>query len=181
MKYLCNTFKKRILIFCALFGITACGAVNEELPTYEETSIVEVGDVAPDFSATLLNGDVVTLSTMRDEVVLLIFFSHTCPDCKALFNDLNASYEEFTDMGVRTIAIARDGDVEEVAQYVEDNSYKFDVAVDNNRKIYNLFATMYVPRAYLINQQGVVDFTTVEYAASHVPQLMERATALLSK
>ena len=169
-----NTFTKQILIFCALMGITACGAINEELPTYEETSIVEVGDVAPDFSAT-------TLSTMRDEVVLLIFFSHTCPDCKALFNDLNASYEEFTDMGVRTIAIARDGDVEEVTQYVEDNDYRFDVAVDNNRKIYNLFATMYVPRAYLINQQGVVDFTTVEYAASHVPQLMERATALLSK
>ena len=181
MRRLHNVITRDIVIFCTLMGIVACGAINEELPTYEETSIVAVGDVAPDFSATLLDNDVVTLSAMRGEVVLLIFFSHTCPDCKALFNDLNASFEEVEELGVRTLAIAREGDAAEVARYVVENGFKFDVAVDNNREIYNLYATMYVPRAYVINKAGVVDFTTVEYATSHIPHLLERAKALIDE
>jgi hypothetical protein len=82
-------------------------------------------------------------------------------------------------MGVRTIAIARDGDVEEVAQYVDDNSYKFDVAVDKSREIYNLYATMYVPRCYLIDGSGVILFMTYEYTAGDARLMIDKYQELL--
>ena len=162
---------------CAL-PFSACGVINEELPTYEDTSIVREGDTAPDFTITLIDGRDVTLSDMRGDVVLLIFFSHTCPDCKNLFEDLHDSKEEFDAIDTQILTISRGGTIAEVEEYFAANGYTFDCAVDANKSIYSLYATMYVPRTYLINREGVVDLTTVEYSPSHIEQLLSRASRL---
>jgi peroxiredoxin len=162
---------------CAL-PFSACGVINEELPTYEDTSIVREGDTAPDFTITLIDGRDVTLSDMRGDVVLLIFFSHTCPDCKNLFEDLHDSKEEFYAIDTQILTISRGGTTSEVEEYFAANGYTFDCAVDANKSIYSLYATMYVPRTYLINREGVVDLTTVEYSPSHIEQLLSCATQL---
>ena len=162
---------------CAI-PFSACGVINEELPTYEDTSIVREGDTAPDFTITLIDGRDVTLSDMRSDVVLLIFFSHTCPDCKNLFEDLHDSKEEFDAIDTQILTISRGGTIAEVEEYFAANGYTFDCAVDANKSIYSLYATMYVPRTYLINMEGVVDLTTVEYSPSHIEQLLSRASQL---
>ena len=162
---------------CAL-PFSACGVINEELPTYEDTSIVREGDTAPYFTITLIDGRDVTLSDMRGDVVLLIFFSHTCPDCKNLFEDLHDSKEEFDAIDTQILTISRGGTIAEVEEYFAANGYTFDCAVDANKSIYSLYATMYVPRTYLINSEGIVELTTVEYSPSHIEQLLSRASQL---
>lgn len=160
------------LAVCVVAVCMSCGAINEDLPTYETTSIVGVGDVAPDFTVTLLDGSSVTLSELIENEVLLVFFSHTCPDCKALFSDIAAARGDFESKGVRVVAISRGGDESEVRKFVDSNGYWFDVAVDEHREIYNLYATMYVPRAYMIDKQGVVVCATVEYSEEYVSELL---------
>ena len=163
-----------VLLFVVgiLVGGVACGAINEDLPTYEATSIVEVGDEAPDFTIALLDGRDVTLSELREESVLLIFFSHTCPDCKALFEDIKAARADIEAHGVRVVAISRGGEEAEVREYADTNGFWFDVAVDGDCAVYNLYATMYVPRAYMLDKRGVVVCATVEYASGHVAELL---------
>ena len=163
-----------VSILVLILGFVQCSAINEELPTYDETSIVVQGDVAPDFTATLLGGDQVTLSELRGEVVLLILFSHTCPDCKALFDDLRDDIDAINNLGVRLLAIARDGSEEQVRDYLEANGYIIDAAADPDRAIYNLYATMYVPRCYLINTLGVVECATVEYHQGDLETLLSK-------
>lgn len=155
-----------------IIPLVACGSITEGLPTHEESSIVVVGDEAPDFTATLLSGESVSLAALRGEEVLLVLFSHECPDCKMFLDDMQASKSEFDELGVRILAIERDGDADEVTAYMAENGYEFDVAVDDNRAIYNLYATTYVPRAYLIDREGVVVCATIEYDASYVAQLL---------
>lgn len=162
----------------ALLCSVACGTIVEDLPTYEQTSIVVEGDTAPDFTATLIDGRSIALSDMRGDMVLLIFFSHTCPDCKNLFEDLHDSKEEFDATNTQILTISRGSTVSEVEEYFAANGYTFDCAVDANKSIYSLYATMYVPRTYLINREGVVDLTTVEYSPSHIEQLLSRASQL---
>jgi peroxiredoxin len=164
-------FRRAYLLIFAVFAV-GCGTVIEGFPTHEESSIVVEGDVAPDFTATLLGGESVTLAELRGEVVLLVLFSHECPDCKMFLDDMQASKSEFDELGVRILAIERDGNAEQVAAYMAENGYGFDVAVDENRAIYNLYATTYVPRAYLIDREGVVVCATIEYDASYVAQLL---------
>ena len=59
------------------------------------------------------------------------------------------------------------------------NNYHFDVVVDNKRAIYNTYATMYVPRTYLINTEGIVTYTTIEYDSSYIPTILTEINSLL--
>ena len=163
---------RRALFLLVAICFAACGTIGEEHPTHEESSVVGVGDVAPDFSVELLGGERVTLSELRGEVVLLILFSHECPDCKMLMDDMQAARDDFDDLGVRILSVERDGSAEEVEAYMASHGYDFDVAVDDNRAIYNLYATMYVPRTYLIDSEGVIVYATIEYDASYVAQIL---------
>ena len=163
---------RRVLFLLVAICFAACGTIGEEYPTHEESSVVGVGDVAPDFTVELLGGERVTLSELRGEVVLLVLFSHECPDCKMLMDDMQAARDYFDDLGVRILAIERDGSAEDVETYMASHGYDFDVAVDDNRAIYNLYATMYVPRTYLIDSEGVIVHATIEYDASYVARIL---------
>ena len=173
-----NRLLKYILLMVSALLLGACDVINEELPSYDDTSIVIEGDVAPDFTATLLDGHSITLSELRGDVVLLVFFSHTCPDCKNLLEDLKRDKDKFDAIGTRILTISRGGETAEVEEYLTTNGYNFDCAVDADRAIYSLYATMYVPRAYLINREGIVGLTTVEYSSIHIDQLLGSATQL---
>ena len=163
---------RRALFLLVAICFAACGTIGEEYPTHEESSVVGVGDVAPDFTVELLGGERVTLSELRGEVVLLVLFSHECPDCKMLMDDMQAARDDFDDWGVRILAIERDGSAGDVETYMASHGYDFDVAVDDNRAIYNLYATMYVPRTYLIDSEGIIVHATIEYDASYVARIL---------
>ena len=163
---------RRVLFLLVAICFAACGTIGEEYPTHEESSVVGVGDVAPDFTVELLGGERETLSELRGEVVLLVLFSHECPDCKMLMDDMQAARDYFDDLGVRILAIERDGSAEDVETYMASHGYDFDVAVDDNRAIYNLYATMYVPRTYLIDSEGIIVHATIEYDASYVARIL---------
>ncbi len=167
-----------LVLFPALLCAVACGVINEELPTYEASSKVVEGDKAPDFTATTLDDSSVTLSAMLGDEVLLVLFSHTCPDCKRLLDDMQAAKAEFDELGVYVLLVARDGRDDVVAAYMSDNGYDFDVIADPEREIYNLYATMYVPRTYLIDADGDVVHTTIEYEATHVSDILSEAEGL---
>ena len=163
---------RRVLFLLVAICFAACGTIGEEYPTHEESSVVGVGEVAPDFAVELLGGERVTLAELRGEVVLLVLFSHECPDCKMLMDDMQAARDYFDDLGVRILAIERDGSAEDVETYMASHGYDFDVAVDDNRAIYNLYATMYVPRTYLIDSEGIIVHATIEYDASYVARIL---------
>ena len=46
------------------------------------TTIIHAGDVAPDFSVEMLDGNNVTLSTLQGKPTLLIFWATWCPPCR---------------------------------------------------------------------------------------------------
>lgn len=158
-----------LILYSLLVG---CGTITEGLPSYEESSIVVVGDNAPDFVATTLGGESVTLSALQGDEVLLVLFSHECPDCKMLLDDMQAANGGFEELGVCVLLVARDGKAGDVATYMSENGYEFDVVADPDRAIYNLYATTYVPRTYLLNKEGVVVHMTIEYDASYVDQIL---------
>ena len=165
---------KIVVLIFVIIPLVACGTITEGLPTHEESSIVVVGDEAPDFTATLLSGESVSLAALRGEEVLLVLFSHECPDCKMFLDDMQAAKAEFDELGVVILLVARDGESGVVEAYMSENGYEFDVVADLDRAIYNLYATTYVPRTYLIDKEGYVVYATVEYKPNYVKDILER-------
>ena len=155
----------------------AGACVSDNLPGQEESSKVFEEDMAPTFTTTLLDGSTVSLEEYRGAPLLLILFDCGCPDCKNLLDDLHAAIKAGTPTP-RVLAIGRDGDAAAVATYREEHGYTIDMAPDPDRAVYSLYATTYVPRAYLIDGNGKIVMMSIEYDTRYIPALLDRAQKL---
>ena len=173
MRLFCN-----IIVSILALVFTGCGMhVIEDLPTYEESSLVNEGDNAPLFSATLIDGTAVSLADYRGEYMMLILFSHTCPDCKMLLDELQGLINSEVPMP-SILAVGRDATEEELREYSAAAGYTVAMVADADRRIFNLYATTYVPRVYLIDALGTVAMLKIEYSHNTLTELIEYANSL---
>lgn len=61
---------------------------------------VKVGDAAPDFNLTSLDGNQVSLASLKGKVVLLDFGATWCRPCKAAMPTMQKLHEAYKDKGV---------------------------------------------------------------------------------
>ncbi len=163
-----------INIALSMLLLAGCdSSILEEFPTYEQSSLVEVGDKAPSFTATLVDGGRVSLSDYRGASLILILFSHTCPDCEMLLNDLQALIDAKVQLPA-ILAIGRDATSEELLVYRSEHGYSIPMISDASRSIFNLYATTYVPRVYLIDPEGCIAKMFIEYESHYLDELIVR-------
>lgn len=164
-------------IISLVVAVVAVGCVSENLPSKEESSKVYEGDMAPKFSTTLLDGSQVSLDDYRGAPLLLIMFDCGCPDCKNLLDDLHSAISEGEKVP-QILAIGRDSDSALIEQYRAENGYTIPMAPDPDRAVYGLYASTYVPRAYLLDDSGRIVMMTIEYDDWYMPELLRRARAM---
>lgn len=64
------------------------------------------GNSAPDFDATLIDGNPFSLSDLRGKYVLLDFWGSWCPPCRKDNPNLVSLYEQFNSRGFEIVSIA---------------------------------------------------------------------------
>jgi hypothetical protein len=53
------------------------------------------------------------------------------------------------------------------------------LGIDPDKSIYNMYATMYVPRVFLIDPDGYIKGLTIEYSPSEFDTLWQKALQLV--
>ena len=73
-----------VIIIAVIFLLPSCGnrSAKGSASQSDSTTLVKVGDPAPDFSVALFDGSHLTLSELRGKVVLLNFWATWCPPCR---------------------------------------------------------------------------------------------------
>jgi cytochrome c biogenesis protein CcmG, thiol:disulfide interchange protein DsbE len=66
---------------------------------------VKVGEIAPDFTLTLVDGSQVSLATLRGKVVVLNFWATWCVPCRKELPLLDTYYALQKDAGLRVFAV----------------------------------------------------------------------------
>lgn len=120
-----------------------------------ELKEVMVGDVAPEFSATLVDGSVFTLSENSGKVILLNFWATWCPPCigeMPAFEDLDADYGE----EVVILAVNCMEDEKSVNMFLEDTGYTFPIAYDVDGKVSFTYPSSGIPYTLVIGKDGIV-------------------------
>ncbi len=115
---------------------------------------LEVGDVAPNFTVTLTNGERFVLSDHDNEVVLINFWATWCGPCVSEMPEFQDLYEENID-GFSLVAINSGERKSEVDSFVDDNGFTFNIAYDQNYTVGDYYPTMYIPYTVIVNR-GII-------------------------
>lgn len=138
---------------------------HEEPDSSDDGSIVRVGDLLPSLSIDVIDGSSRTFfnSASLQDTTVVVFFHTGCTDCQRELPELNDYYlRHRQNPGFRMVAIAREEPEESIAAYWKQNNLSIPYSPQTDRRVYNLFATQYIPRVYLCSSQGVILWIGVE-------------------
>ena len=169
------------VIFLLPSGESATAQAAEQTePDIEGTTLVKAGMEAPDFSVELFDGGTLTLSELKGKVVWLNFWATWCPPCRAELKRVQTDIvDHFAGQEFLFLPISRQDTREQVAAFREQNGYTFTMGLDPDRAIYDRFASNYIPRNFLIDQQGRVVMTSVGYEPEEFEAMIKKAEELL--
>jgi peroxiredoxin len=115
-----------------------------------------VGDPAPGFGVTTLDGSEVTLSELRGQVMVVNFWSPDCAPCEDEIPDLQAVWEEYRSRGVFMLGISFPELESGVRQMIADLGVTYPNALDLVAPAQ--YGITGIPETFVIGPQGRVTY-----------------------
>ena len=122
---------------------------------------IEVGEIAPDFTAPSINGPDITLSNvlLDNKVTLLDFWAAWCRPCRIENPNLVRLHKKYKDAGFDIIGVSLDRTREQWEQAVIDDNLPW-TQVSNlnfwNDPVARRYSIRAIPQSYLLNKDGLV-------------------------
>lgn len=116
-----------------------------------------VGYIAPNFTLRDINGNQVSLSDFKGQVVMLNFWATWCGPCKMEMPSMEDLQQELQGKNFKMLAIANDDEGESIVKpYIEQGGYSFQVLVDNTFTANDAYNITSIPTTVLIDQEGII-------------------------
>ncbi len=135
--------------------ITSALALAIAMMPSHASATIKVGDRAPRFEMTLIDGSRISSTDLHGQVVILNFWATWCGPCKAELPLLDTYYRLRKDNGLRVFAVATEDSLP---------AYKLKpvfaaLAIPSARRIKGAFGVMgALPTNYIIDRAGVVRY-----------------------
>lgn len=97
----------RSVVFTTIHDISIATLKNGD---HDTNAVLERGDLAPDFSVTNSEGNVIKISDFKDKKKLVIYFypKDFTPGCNTEASEFTRDYEKFSQAGIEIIGISPD-------------------------------------------------------------------------
>jgi len=148
------TFLVLIIIFVSLLVVLILAR--------DKTTIITVGDRAPEFQLPALGGSPVSLSDYRGKVVMVHFWATWCPPCVEELPVLESLYQTLKSEGLEILAISIDkGEGSIVSTFMKRYGLTFPVLLDPEASVSSSYGTFKLPETYIVDRQGVVAYKAI--------------------
>jgi peroxiredoxin len=132
----------------------------------EMTQLLATGKPAPDFTLEDLEGNKVTLSSLKGQIVVVDFWATWCGPCRAEMPELNRLFQTYKEKGVIVLACNQQEDKETVAKFMKENKLEFTALLDTDKKAADQYNVEGIPTTVLIDKKGLVRASEVGFSGS---------------
>lgn len=145
-----------VVLICILSGMMlACD--KKETPDASAPSRVSKGEAAPDFTLKNRQGEDVTLSDLRGQVVLVNFWATWCPPCRQEMPSMEKLYQHLKGEDFEMLAInVEENGPEAVASFLKDKSHSFPILFDPQAHAQRLYNVTKYPETFVVDRNGIV-------------------------
>lgn len=155
------------LLSVLVFSVTPCLAVKLNTP-------------APDFVLKDLQGAKQTLSAYKGKVVILNFWSTTCPPCVQELPSLNDLYKAQRQAGLLILGVALDPAEKPVRELAGKLKLEFPIMLDSNKDVYfDSYGLFGQPVSVIVDRAGLVREKIIGAADWNSPQSRARIDSYL--
>lgn len=116
----------------------------------------EIGKPAPDFTATTIEGEKVTLSKLQGHPVWLTVGASWCQPCRAENPDVEAAYEKYRAQGLKVLAIFIQDNRSGIEDYAQRAGLTYPKVDDSNGQIASSYRIVGIPSHFFIDSSGVL-------------------------
>jgi peroxiredoxin len=175
------TYKIAVLVTLLVavgVAVSGCSVSNSNSTTATAPKSTEparngarVGNPAPDFQLTKMDGSQVGLGDLRGKPAVLIFWTAWCPVCKEEaphFNSLAAAYEP---RGVNVLGINIQDSVARTEGGIRDFGIRYTVARDADAGVSRRYHVTGTPTIIFLDRNGVVQYFGNELPADYGSRL----------
>ncbi len=135
----------RLLLCCMFLVLTGCSGSDSGAKK------LKIGDQAPDFKGTDLNGQPVSLAGYQGKPVILRFWSTDCKFCRADTPIFNQYFEKYKEAGLRVVYVNRNSEEATVRQFVADLEIGFPVLIDKDGTISKRYNIKVEPQTIVLS------------------------------
>ena len=143
------------LFIVGLVGLLAWGLSNRSSIT-GLSGITRVDQPAPDFRLGLLGDGEVTLSEQRGKVVVINFWSSTCPPCRTEARDLEAVWQGYRDKDVLFIGANIQDTWEPAKRFLDEFGITYPNGLDAGGRISVDYGVVGIPVTFVVDGEGTV-------------------------
>jgi peroxiredoxin/tetratricopeptide (TPR) repeat protein len=116
----------------------------------------QIGQPAPAFSLTTIDGKTVTLDSYRGKTLVLNIWATWCPPCRGETSDLLAAYARLHKEGVEFLGVDDTEQAPIVRAFVADKGVPYPQAIDATQTFSKAYDIRYFPTTFVIDPQGIV-------------------------
>lgn len=136
--------------------------LNRHRILHEAQKRTEIGRRAPDIHLPNEEGDTVSLSSLRGNVVLIDFWRSGDEACKRNNRTAMETLYKFAAKGFSVVSISTDRDSALWAKTIKDDGIKGVQLIDKEGEIAELYAVRSLPASFLIDEDGIIVAKDVE-------------------
>lgn len=148
-----GSFLSSVLLL-GLVGFLAWGMSNNRRGQVDQGS-------APDFSITSFDGETLTLSELRGQVVVLNFWASWCPPCREEAPYLEETWRKYQDKGVVFIGVDYVDVEPEALAYIEEFNITYFNGPDLRTTISQAYNIQGVPETFFVKKNGEIGYVHV--------------------
>ena len=149
-------WKNLVIVLIVLsLGIVACAGADAESGMTAPEGI-NTGNRARDFTLKSLDGEELSLSDFRGDVVLINFWATWCGPCRAEIPDFEQVYGKHKDKGFMILGLNQQESPGVIEPFAEELGMTYPVLLDEQGQVMSEYRILGLPTSVLVDRDGVI-------------------------